>query len=276
MAILRLTTSFIISLTLMCEQEKRRQMFSSDTSDEETNSNSRSTSRQSHSKSKRSRGRRNRRRTDRSSLISTINDSASETYSESFISTGHSSVENRSKAGKDDRETNLNFFQQLLISTKLLVCNLPLSFAAISFSIVCLGIVWHKWTEEVLTSCKEVNFHSSQCAYHEFPGCYFCDEYNRWYILATKFKEVCSYIAGISVMLYFAKAILCWKVFIDEMSSPTTASPSGLIFMTMALSFVGKGDVGAILVFVASLFHLVLVVWFIYMSLAYQTMPDPR
>lgn len=63
----------------------------------------------------------------------------------------------------------------------------------------------------------------------------------------------------------------------DEMSSPTTASPSGLIFMTMALGFVGKdwGDLGMILVFIASLLHLVLVVWFIYMSLAYQTMPDP-
>ena len=65
----------------------------------------------------------------------------------------------------------------------------------------------------------------------------------------------------------------------DEMSSPTTASPMGLVFMTMALSFAGKGGTvgfGAILVFVASFLHLVLVVWFIYMSLAYQTMPDPR
>ena len=66
----------------------------------------------------------------------------------------------------------------------------------------------------------------------------------------------------------------------DEMSSPTTASPMGLVFMTMALGFVGKGpgmmSLGAILVFVASFLHLVLVVWFIYMSLAYQTMPDPR
>ena len=78
-------------------------------------------------------------------------------------------------------------------------------------------------------------------------------------------------------MTFFAKAISCWRVFIDEMSSPTTASPAGLIFMTMALSFVGMGDgVGMVLVFLASFLHLVLVVWFIYMSLAYQTMPDPR
>jgi hypothetical protein len=73
-------------------------------------------------------------------------------------------------------------------------------------------------------------------------------------------------------MTFFAKAISCWRVFIDEMSSPTTASPAGLIFMTMALSFVGMGDgVGMVLVFLASFLHLVLVVWFIYMSLAYQS-----
>ena len=43
----------------------------------------------------------------------------------------------------------------------------------------------------------------------------------------------------------------------DEMSSPTTASPMGLVFMTMALSFVGKGGTvgfGAVLVFVVSFF----------------------
>ena len=166
---------------------------------------------------------------------------------------------------------------QLFISTKLLICNLPLSSAAISFSIVLLGIVWLKWTQEILPSCKEVNFHSSQCTYPEFPGCYFCDEYNPWYRIAVQFHKVCSYIAGLSVLVFFAKAMVCWRVFMDEMSSPTTASPSGLIFMTMAMSFVGKwGDLGGVLVFVASFLHLVLVVWFIYMSLAYQTMPDPR
>ncbi len=63
----------------------------------------------------------------------------------------------------------------------------------------------------------------------------------------------------------------------DDMSSPTTSSPSGLVFMTLALSAVGQfGSVGGILVFVARSLHLVLVIWFIYMSLAYQTMPDPR
>jgi len=82
-------------------------------------------------------------------------------------------------------------------------------------------------------------------------------------------------VGGVSVALYAAKAVLFGRVFIDEMSSPTTASPAGLIFMTMALAFTGKGAAGAVLVFVASFLHLALLLWFIYMSLAYQTMPDP-
>lgn len=74
-------------------------------------------------------------------------------------------------------------------------------------------------------------------------------------------------------MLFLGKAMFNWRSFIDEMSSPTTSSPAGLIFMSIALAFTGKGDIGELLVIFASLLHLVLVAWFIYMSLAYQTMP---
>ena len=252
------------------EKEKRRFAYPSDSSDEETSGNRRSAT-----KSKRRGGGRRSQRKKRSQAAggggtpSIDHSSMSETYSESLMSTSY--------ADRSERVRAKGPLQQLLISSKLLICNLPLSSAAISFSIVLLGIVWLKWTEEILPSCKEVNFHSSQCTYPEFPGCYYCDEYNPYYRLATQFHTVCSLTAGISVLLFFVKAILCWRVFMDEMSSPTTASPSGLIFMTMALGFVGKdwGDFGMILEFIASLLHLVLVVWFIYMSLAYQTMPDP-
>jgi len=254
------------------EKEKRRFAYPSDSSDEETSGNRRSTTK---SKRRGGGGGRRSQRKKRSQAASgggtpsIDHSSMSETYSESFMSTSY--------ADRSERVRAKGPLQQLLISSKLLICNLPLSSAAISFSIVLLGIVWLKWTEEILPSCKEANFHSSQCTYPEFPGCYFCDEYNPYYRLATQFHTVCSLTAGISVLLFFVKAILCWRVFMDEMSSPTTASPSGLIFMTMALGFVGKdwGDLGMILVFIASLLHLVLVVWFIYMSLAYQTMPDP-
>ena len=207
---------------------------------------------------------------DKSNPQSKIDDSLSETYSESHMSASSTTDRSRTRQNK-------GLIQQMLISSKLLVCNLPLSFSAISFSIVLLGTVWLKCVQENLPSCKEVSFHSSQCTYPEFPGCYFCDEYNPRYRIALHFHKICSYVAGISVLLFFFKATLCWRVFMDEMSSPTTASPSGLIFMTLALSFAGHfGSFGGGVVFVASLLHLVLVVWFIYMSLAYQTMPDPR
>mmetsp|Transcript_17055 Transcript_17055/g.36787 ORF Transcript_17055/g.36787 Transcript_17055/m.36787 type:complete len:412 (-) Transcript_17055:1120-2355(-) len=267
------------------EREKRRQPYFSDSSEEDASENRRGTSssgrhhhhhhhaksKKSKSKSSRGHGKRRSQADGTTPSHSQNDESLSETYSESRMSLSSLADRSRSREAKGP-------IQQFLIFSKLLVYNLPLSSAAISFSIVLLGIVWLKWAEEMLPSCKEVNFHSSQCSYPEFPGCYFCDEYNPWYRLATQFHTVCSYIAGTSVLLFFAKATLCWRVFMDEMSSPTTASPMGLVFMTMALSFVGKGgDVGfgAVLVFIASFLHLVLVVWFIYMSLAYQTMPDP-
>eukprot|EP00984_Skeletonema_dohrnii_P004142 scaffold1439_cov118-Skeletonema_dohrnii-CCMP3373.AAC.6 len=240
------------------EKEKLRNLYSTDSSPEEDEKHRRSVR---SSRRKKRHGGRKRRDDD-------VSDTMSETYSESFMS---ASLTDRLKSA----ETNVNFFQRMMIRTKLLICNLPLSAAAISFSIVLLGIVWLRRAEEILTSCKEVNFHSSQCNFPEFPGCYFCDTFDHWYQVATKFHTICSYVGGLSVALYAAKAMLFGRVFIDEMSSPTTASPAGLIFMTMALAFTGKGAAGAVAVFVASFLHLALLLWFIYMSLAYQTMPDP-
>jgi len=240
------------------EKEKLRNLYSTDSSPEEDEKHRRSVR---SSRRKKRHGGRKRRDDD-------VSDTMSETYSESFMS---ASLTDRLKSA----ETNVNFFQRMIIRTKLLICNLPLSAAAISFSIVLLGIVWLRRAEEILTSCKEVNFHSSQCNFPEFPGCYFCDTFDHWYQVATKFHTICSYVGGLSVALYAAKAMLFGRVFIDEMSSPTTASPAGLIFMTMALAFTGKGAAGAVAVFVASFLHLALLLWFIYMSLAYQTMPDP-
>ncbi len=92
---------------------------------------------------------------DNGTTLSKIDDSLSETYSES----------DRSRM-----RHNKGFIQQMLISSKLLLCNLPLSFSAISFSIVLLGMVWLKYAQENLPSCKEVSFHSSQCTFPEFPG----------------------------------------------------------------------------------------------------------
>lgn len=242
------------------EKEKLRNLHSTDSSEEDEKQLRRSI--RSSRRKKRHGGGRKRRENDES-------DTMSESYSESYMTSA--SLTDRLKSA----EASVNVFQRMMIRTKLLICNLPLSAAAISFSIVLLGIVWLRRAEEILTSCKEVNFHSSQCNFPEFPGCYFCDTFDHWYQVATKFHAICSYVGGVSIALYAAKAVLFGRVFIDEMSSPTTASPAGLIFMTMALAFTGKGPAGAVAVFVASFLHLALLLWFIYMSLAYQTMPDP-
>lgn len=61
----------------------------------------------------------------------------------------------------------------------------------------------------------------------------------------------------------------------DEMSSPTTASPAGLLCMTAVCVFTGRGLVGQILVSTAAFIHLGLVIWFIYMALAYNILPEP-
>ena len=197
------------------------------------------------------------------------------TYSDSRFSGGTGSL--ATSTAKREMRSSLNPLQQLILWLRLLVCNLPPSFAALPFSFVLLGIVWRQWAQETRASCREVAFHSSQCAFADFPGCYFCDSYDPWYVATNRLQLVCSYIAGVSVLLFFIKVAWCPRVFMDEMSSPTTASPNGLIFMTIALSFVGKGETwGGMVVAMASILHLVLLVWFIYMSMAYGTMADPR
>lgn len=273
--------SFAIHLILT---KTLRSMQASDSSEEK------GSDRRSHARSRKSKGRRRRKKRDGA-------DDTSDTYSESLMS---QSLTDRSIA----KEISGGFCNRFVVSSKLMICNLPLSASAISFSIVLLGTLWFTWAQEILSSCKEVTFHSSQCSLPEFPGkyqffgscsfkpfvllyapltpsgdiclfagCYFCDEFNHVYQMVTHFHSACSYIGGVSVVVFLAKALLNWKSFIDEMSSPTTSSPAGLIFMTMAMAFIGKGDIGEMLVILASLLHLILVSWFIYMSLAYQTMP---
>ncbi|KAL3779983.1 hypothetical protein HJC23_007082 [Cyclotella cryptica] len=239
-------------------EKKRRTVQTSDSSEEDE------TEKRSHARSRKGKGRRYRRKR-RDDIVDDI---LSDAYSESLMS---QSLPDRSSTNA----ISGGILRRLVVTLKLLICNMPLSSSAISLSIVLLGTLWFKWAEEILSSCKEVTFHSSQCSLPEFPGCYFCDEFNHIFQLVSHFHLACSYLGGGSVMLFLAKAMLCWRSFIDEMSSPTTSSPAGLIFMTMAMAFIGKGEIGEMLVILASILHLILVVWFIYMSLAYQTMPDP-
>jgi len=162
-----------------------------------------------------------------------------------------------------------------LISLEAFICNLPLTVGAIAMAIVTLGVVWFKFVEEYLDSCEPVQFHSSQCTFPEFPGCFYCDTTAPMYKVAVTFHFACSALAGVLALSFVLKLLLATQVVLDEMSSPTTASPAGLICMTIACVFAGRGILGQILVSLASCVHLCLVIWFIYMALAYHIMPDP-
>uniref|UniRef100_A0A6U6DSM2 Uncharacterized protein n=1 Tax=Odontella aurita TaxID=265563 RepID=A0A6U6DSM2_9STRA len=183
---------------------------------------------------------------------------------------------NRAKLWSAEKTANLatgtaKFFANL----EAIISNMPSTIGAVAMAIVTLGVVWFKYAEENLDSCEPVHFHSSQCSFPEFPGCFYCDKSARMYRVAVNFHYVCSTVAGILVMVFFAKIALAWRVVLDELSSPTTSSPAGLICMTMVCVFAGRGWIGQALVTAAAAMHLCIVIWFLYMALAYRILPDP-
>jgi len=155
------------------------------------------------------------------------------------------------------------------------ISNLPSTIGAVALAIVTLGVVWFKYAEENLDSCEPVHFHSSQCSFPEFPGCFICDTDVRMYKVAVNFHFICSAVAGVLISAFGLKIVLATRVVLDELSSPTTASPAGLICMTIVCVFAGRGWIGQFLVSAAAAVHLCLAIWFIYCALAYRIMPDP-
>ena len=155
------------------------------------------------------------------------------------------------------------------------VSNLPLTIGAVGLSIVTLGIVWFKFAEQIVSTCQPVHYHSSACTFSEFPGCMSCDTSSQLYQVALKFHLACSFIAGLISLLVITKILIARQLFIDEMNSPTTASPAGLLCTTLVCVFAGKGQVGQVMVTLASTIHFGIAVWFIYMVGAYNLLPDP-
>lgn len=153
--------------------------------------------------------------------------------------------------------------------------NLPLTIGAIGLAIVTLGVVWFKFAEVMLDSCKPVHFHSHQCTFPEFPGCFYCEPKVRGYRIAYGFHQACSAVAGAIAFLFILKICVARKVVIDEMNSPTTSSPAGLICMTIVCVAAGKGTLGKILVTSAAALHFCVAVWFILMAGSFNILPDP-
>lgn len=158
---------------------------------------------------------------------------------------------------------------------EMFIANLPLTIGAIALAVANLGVDWFKFAEENMESCEPVHFHSSQCTFPEFPGCFYCDTNAEMYKIALRFHWACSAIAGTLAFTFVVKLLLARRVVFDELSSPTTASPAGLICMAMSIVFAGRGFIGMLVVSAASFIHLCLAIWFIYMALAYHIMPDP-
>ncbi len=164
---------------------------------------------------------------------------------------------------------------RVIIGVETFVANLPLMIGAVAMAVVTLGVVWFKFAEENLESCEPVHFHSSQCTFPEFPGCFYCDTKAPMYRLALGFHFGCNILAGILSMLFVLKVLFVTRVVVDELSSPTTASPAGLLCMTTVCVFAGRGMIGQFMVTTAASIHMCLVFWFVYMALAYRIMPDP-
>jgi hypothetical protein len=124
------------------------------------------------------------------------------------------------------------------------IANIPLTINAIALAVANLGVVWFKFAEENMESCEPVHYHSSQCTFPEFPGCFYCDTEARMYKVAVNFHWGCSTIAGILASLFICKLIIAPRVVFDELGSPTTAAPAGLFCMTLDIVFAGRGMVG--------------------------------
>lgn len=164
---------------------------------------------------------------------------------------------------------------RFITTIEMFISNLPAAIGAVAMAVATLGVVWFKFTEETLETCERVHFHSSQCTFPEFPGCFYCDTTVPLYQVALKFHYGCNVVAGILAFMFVAKILLATRVVIDEMASPVTASPAGLLCMTTVCVFAGRGLIGQIMVSLAASVHLGLVIWYIYMALAYQIMPEP-
>ena len=117
----------------------------------------------------------------------------------------------------------------------------------------------------------------TNCIFYQtkFPGCFYCDTHARMYKIALGFHWSCNCFAAVLAFAFIAKLFVASRVVLDELSSPTTASPAGLICMTLNVVFAGRGTLGMLIVSLSSATHLCIAIWFIYMALAYRLLPEP-
>ena len=139
------------------------------------------------------------------------------------------------------------------------------------------GVVWFKFTEEMVDSCQHVHYFSNHCSFQEFPGCFECDVNNPYYEVAINFHYLCSTVSAICCFLFLTKVILAPQAVLDMLNNPTTSTPCGVFCIAMVCTFAGHyGIMGELIVLVTSGFHVLLAFWFFYMAFfKFRLMPDP-
>ena len=160
---------------------------------------------------------------------------------------------------------------------EVFISNIPLTIGAVGLSWVTQGTVWFKCMEEFVDSCTPTHYFDPHCVYYEFPSCFACDATNSVYKTALGFHLICHTVAAMCCLLFFGKLILAWKLVADELSNPTTATPMGVVCITVICVLAGRfGSFGKYGVLSVSAFHVLLSFWFLYIAVfRFRLWPDP-
>lgn len=165
----------------------------------------------------------------------------------------------------------------VLSNAEVVLSNMPVTIGALGLSWVTMGVVWFKFTEEMLDSCQHVHYFSSRCKFREFPGCFECDETNQYYKIALHFHWLCSTVSAIACGLFVLKIILAPQTVLHMLQNPTTSTPVGVWCIAMVCTFAGQhGALGEAIVLVTSCLHVVLAFWFLHMAVfKFRLWADP-
>jgi hypothetical protein len=109
----------------------------------------------------------------------------------------------------------------------------------------------------------------------EFPGGFSCDQ-GSVYKSALYFHFTCTFVAAILAFFFLSKLVLAWRVVSDDLLNPVTATPVGVICITLEVLFAVSGNLGMCLVFAVSFFHAIFAFWYLYVAaFKFNLLPDP-
>ena len=166
-----------------------------------------------------------------------------------------------------------------LATLEIFICNMPLPIAASALSWATLGVVWFKFGAEHLTmygKCQPVHFHDPRNTYpHEFPGSFRCDQ-STIYKGFLYFHFGCHILAAILASFFLMKICLAWRAVVDDLTNPVTATPVGVICITLEILFAAAGEIGDVAVLAVSMFHALFAFWYLYVAVVkFKLLPDP-